>query len=188
VAAHAHAEQGAEDAVRAGVRSIEHGTYLNERSLALMRDQGTFLVPTLAVMSPLGDPQGDSADDVALRIRTWHMQTALHAVVRRARALGVTVAASTDGSYGSGDDTARIRLQHDMEQLVACGYSPMEAIVAATHNGSRVLGIEQRTGTLAVGKEADLIVLDRSPLDDLRATFEPLLVVSNGRVVVNRLY
>lgn len=188
VAAHAHAEKGAEDAVRAGVRSIEHGTYVNERTLQMMKAQGTFLVPTLAVMSPLGDPQGDEADEVALRVRTWHMQTALRAVVRRAKALGVTVAAATDGSYGSGDDTARIRVQHDMEHLVECGFSPMEAIVAATRDGARVLGVDQRTGTVSAGKEADLIVLDRDPLVDFRAIYEPLVVVTNGKVVTNRLY
>jgi imidazolonepropionase-like amidohydrolase len=75
-----------------------------------------------------------------------------------------------------------------MEHLVECGFSPMEAIVAATRDGARVLGIDQRTGTVSAGKEADLIVLDRDPLQDLRAAFEPLLVVANGHVVLNRVY
>ena len=102
VAAHAHAEAGAEAGVRAGVRSIEHGTYINDRTLELMKDQGTYLVPTLAIMSPLGDPQSDTANDIALRIRTWHMQTALREVVRKAHRMGVPIAASTDGSYAVG--------------------------------------------------------------------------------------
>ena len=96
VAAHAHAAAGAEAAVEAGVRSIEHGTYINDRTLALMKKKGTFLVPTLAIMSPLGDPHGDSADDVALQLRTRHMQPALRAVVRKAREMGIGIAASTD--------------------------------------------------------------------------------------------
>jgi imidazolonepropionase-like amidohydrolase len=188
VAAHAHGAAGAEAAVEAGVRSIEHGTYINDRTLALMKEKGTFLVPTLAIMSPLGDPHTDSAHDVALQLRTRHMQPALRAVVRKAREMGIGIAASTDGTYGDGDETARVRVQHDMEHMLEIGFSPMEAIVAATRNGARVLAIENRTGTIAEGLEADLIVLDRNPLEDFRVLFEPLVIVNNGKVFSNRIY
>ena len=188
VGAHAHAEVGAEAAVRAGVRSIEHGTYMNDRTLELMKDQGTYLVPTLAIMSPLGDPQGDTANDIALRIRTWHMQTALREVVRKAHRMGIPIAASTDGSYGEGGGTARVRIQHDMEELVAIGMSPLEAITAATWTGAQLLGVSDRTGRIGVGLEADLIVLDRDPLSDFRVVYEPLMIVNNGKVVLNRYF
>jgi imidazolonepropionase-like amidohydrolase len=188
VAAHAHAEAGIEDAVRAGVRSIEHGTYMNDETMKLMKENRTFLVPTLAIMSPLGDPQTDSADDIALRIRTLHMQTALRNVVRKAKSMGIIMAASTDGSYGDGDDTARVRVQHDMDHMIECGFTPTEAIVAATQNGARLMGIESRTGTIAAGLEADLIVLDRNPLEDFKVTFEPLVVINNGTVALNRIF
>jgi len=75
-----------------------------------------------------------------------------------------------------------------MEEMVAVGFSPMEAIVNATRHGAAALGIDGRTGTVGVGKEADLIVLDRDPLADTRALFEPLVVVADGRMVVNRIY
>lgn len=189
VAAHAHGTSGVRAAVRAGVRSVEHGTYVDEETLAEMRRQGTFFVPTLAVMSPLGDPRGTSADDVALQIRTHHMMAPLQAAVRRAKSLGIAIAAATDGSYADGDDTGRIRVAHDIELMVqACGFTPLEAITAATATGAQVLDIAQRTGTVAPGLEADLIVLDRNPLEELTALFEPLLVVTDGRVVVDRLY
>ncbi len=188
VAAHAHAEVGAEGAVRAGVRSIEHGTYMNDRTLELMKDKGTYLVPTLAIMSPLSDPQSDSANDIALRIRTWHMQTALREVVRKAHRMGIPIAASTDGSYGDGGGTARVRIQHDMEELMAIGMSPLEAITAATWTGAQLLGVSERTGRIGVGLEADLIVLDRDPLADFRVVYEPLIIVNNGEVVLNRYY
>ena len=187
VAAHAHARVGAHDAVRAGVRSIEHGTYLDDETLRLMKERGTFLVPTLAIMSALGDPRGDSAEAIALQVRTHQMMKPLREVVRKAKALGIVIAASTDGSYGDGDDTARVRVAHDMEELVACGFTPMEAITAATRDAARVLGIETRTGMVAVGLEADLLVVDRNPLTDTTTLFEPMLVVTDGRVVVNRL-
>jgi imidazolonepropionase-like amidohydrolase len=139
-------------------------------------------------MSPMADPQTDAAEDISLRIRTWHMQPALREVVRKAHGMGIPLAAATDGSYGDGDDTARVRVQHDVEQMVEVGMTPLQALSAATLNGARVLGIEDRTGTIAVDREADLIVIDRNPLEDLRALFEPLLVVTNGKVVVDRLY
>jgi imidazolonepropionase-like amidohydrolase len=188
VAAHAHDAKGAHDAVRAGVRSVEHGTYITDETLRLMKERGTFLVPTLAVMSALGDPRGLGADEIALGIRTRHMQSAIRATVRKAHARGIPIAAATDGTYDEGDETAAIRVQHDMEIMRECGLTPMEAIVAATRTGARVLGIDGRTGTLEVGKEADLLVFDRNPLEDFVVLFEPLVVVSDGEVVQNRIY
>jgi len=188
VAAHAYDPVGSNAAVRAGVHSIEHGAYLSDETLALMKEKGTFFVPTLAVLSPLGDPRSDSADDIKLVLRTKYMQPDIQARVRRAKALGITVAAATDGSYDDGNDTARLRVAHDMEEMLAVGYTPMETIVNATRNGARVLQIEERTGTIAVGKEADLLVVDRNPLEQFVTLFEPLLVINNGTVVLDRLY
>lgn len=187
VAAHAHDRQGANAAVRAGVRSIEHGTYVDDETLALMRKQGTFFVPTLAIMSPLGDPRGDAADDIALQLRTLHMMRPLRDAVRKARALGVTVAVGTDSSYGDRDDYGRVRPAHEIQELIGCGYAPLEAITAATYDAARVLGIEGRTGSVAVGLEADLLVVDRDPRADPTTLFEPLLIVSDGRVVLDRV-
>lgn len=187
VAAHAHDRHGANAAVRAGVRSIEHGTYLDDETLALMKAKGTFLVPTLAIMSPLGDPRGDSADAIALQLRTRAMMRPLREAVKKARALGISIAAGTDGDYGEGDG-ARVRPAHEIEELVAVGLTPAEAISAATYQSARVLGIEKRTGSVAVGLEADLLVVERDPRVDTSTLYEPILVVSNGRLVVNRLY
>jgi imidazolonepropionase-like amidohydrolase len=136
----------------------------------------------------MADPQTDAAEDISLRIRTWHMQPALREVVKKAIALGIPIAAATDGSYGDGEDTARVRVQHDIEHMVEVGMTPLQAISAATANGARVLGIDERTGIIAVDREADLIVVDRNPIEDLRVLHEPLLVVTNGKVVLDRLY
>jgi imidazolonepropionase-like amidohydrolase len=188
VAAHSHGADGVNAAVRAGVRSIEHGTYADEATLPLMKQKGTFWVPTLAVMSPLGDPRGDSAEDIALQLRTYHMMKPLREGVRRAHALGIPVATGTDGTYGDGDATARIRIAHEIEELVKSGYTPLEAITAATGTAARLLGVDSRTGTIAPGKEADLLVVDRNPLEDTTTLFEPMLVVNNGKVVLDRMY
>ena len=185
VAAHAHAREGAANAVRAGVRSIEHGTWVDDETLAEMKRRGTYFVPTLAVMSPLGDPRGNSADDVALQLRTQSMMSPLRAAVRKAHALGVVIATATDGSYADKDDTGRIRIAHEIAMLrEQIGFTPLDSITAATLNGARVLGIENRTGTVRVGMEADLVVYDGDPLADSTVFFEPRLVVSDGRIAL----
>ncbi len=187
VAAHAHAREGCANAVRAGVRSIEHGTWVDDETLAEMRRRGTFFVPTLAAMSPLADPKGNSADDVALRLRTQAMMGPLRAAVRKAHALGVVIAASTDGSYAD-DDIGGLRVAQDIALLREFGgMTPLESITAATLNGARVTGIDSRTGTIRVGLEADLVAYDGDPLADGRALFEPRLVVSDGKILVEGL-
>jgi imidazolonepropionase-like amidohydrolase len=187
VAAHAHAREGCANAVRAGVRSIEHGTWVDDETLAEMKKRGTFFVPTLAAMSPLADPKGNSADDVTLRLRTQAMMGPLRAAVRKAHAMGITIAASTDGSYAD-DDIGGLRVAHDIALLREFGgLTPLESITAATRNGARVIGIESRTGTVRVGLEADLVAYDGDPLADGRTLFEPRLVVSDGRILVEGL-
>ena len=170
--------------MRAGVRSIEHGTWVDDETLAEMKRRGTFFVPTLAVMSPLGDPQGNSADDVALRLRTQSMMGPLRAAVRKAHALGVV-----DG--GRHRRQLRRRRRHGPDRASrttsrCCasigGFTPLESITAATQNGARVLGIDARTGTIRVGLEADLVVYDGDPLADSLTFFEPRLVVSDGKI------
>ena len=185
VAAHAHAREGVANAVRAGVRSIEHGTWVDDETLAEMKRRGTYFVPTLAVMSPLGDPRGNSADDVALQLRTQSMMGPLRAAVKKAHALAITIAAATDGSYADGDDTGRIRVAHEIAMFREfAGMTPRESITAATRNGAQVLGIEARTGTIKPGLEADLVVYDGDPLADSLTFLDPRLVVSDGRVVL----
>ena len=184
VAAHAHARDGVANAVRAGVRSIEHGTWVDDETLAEMKRRGTFFVPTLAVMSPLAEPRGHSDADVVLQLRTPHMFGALKAAVAKAHALGVPIAASTDGSYGD-DDTGRVRVAHEIALFRELGgMSALESITAATANGARVLGIDSRTGTIRAGLEADLVVYEGDPLADSAMLFEPRLVVSDGRILV----
>ena len=150
-----------------------------------MKRRGTFFVPTLAVMSPLGDPHGNSADDVALQLRTQSMMGPLRAAVRKARALGITIAAATDGSYADNDDTGRIRIAHEIAMLREdIGMTPLESITAATLSGAQVLGVDGRTGSIRVGMEADLVAYDGDPLGDSKTFFEPRLVVSDGKIVV----
>ena len=183
VASHAHGDEGGRAAVLGGVRSIEHGTYLSEETLRLMAERGTYLVPTVAVVQDLMDAGGDY-DDPVLQVRGRHMLPRLMEVVRTAHRLGVSIVAATDTGYGP-DST--LTLQHDIEMLTKCSLSPMEAIQAATRVAAELAGIEDRTGSIQQGLEADLIVVDRNPLENILSLQDVLMVVNNGKVVLDRL-
>jgi imidazolonepropionase-like amidohydrolase len=182
VAAHAHGDEGGRDAVLAGAISIEHGTYLSDETLALMAERGTWLVPTIAVVVDLTQPGGDY-DSPTLRLRGGHMLPRVRDTARRARALGVSIAAGTDTRYGPDSE---IRLSQELVELVGIGMSPAEALAAGTSEAARLLGVEQRVGALRPGGEADFVALERHPFEDLGALDDALLVVSDGRVVVDR--
>lgn len=183
VAAHAHGDEGGRAAVQAGVRSIEHGTYLSERTLRMMAERGTYLVPTIAVVEDLASPGGDY-DDPVLRIRGRHMLPQIRRTAARAHALGVKIAAATDTGYGP-ESTLRIPLE--LEELVRVGLTPAQAIRAATTVAAELLGVADHTGRIAPGLDADLIVVDRNPLEDVGALHDILLVMNDGHVVLNRL-
>ncbi|MGQ0765830.1 MAG: amidohydrolase family protein [Gemmatimonadota bacterium] len=182
VMAHAHGDEGAWAAVRAGVRSIEHGTFLSDSTLQLMKSRETFLVPTYITVVDLRDSGGDY-DDPVLRLRGQFMLPRLAEVVRRAHSLGVRIVAGADTDYGP---ESLSRVAGEVESFVSLGMTPVEALRTATTNAAELLGIGDRTGRIAVGLQADLIVVDRNPLADIRALADVLVVVSNGRVGLNR--
>jgi imidazolonepropionase-like amidohydrolase len=183
VAAHAHGDEGAAAAVRAGVRSIEHGTYLSDQTLTLMKERGTYLVPTIATVMDLIDPGGDY-DSPILSIRGRAMLPRVRETTAHAWKMGVKIVAGTDTGYGP---NSRRRIPHEVIELIQIGMPPMDAIKAATSVAAECLGIEKRTGSLRQGLEADLIVIERNPLAEISALEDVLLVVNNGKVAINRL-
>ncbi len=183
VAAHAHGDVGARAAVIAGVRSIEHGTYLTDATLMLMKERGTYLVPTIATVLDLIDPEGDY-DDPILSMRGKGMLPRSREMAAHAWKLGVKIVAGTDTVYGP---QSTRRVPDEIVELVGIGMPPMEGIRAGTSRAAECLGIEKRTGSIRAGLEADLIVVDRDPLEDVNALRDVLFVMNNGRVFSNRL-
>lgn len=183
VQAHAHGDEGARAAVRAGVRSIEHGTYLSDATLALMKERGTFFVPTYTTVIDLAEPGGDY-DQAPLQIRGRHMLPRLRGTVQRAHRLGVKIVTGADTSYGP---TSVTRIAQEVVHFVELGLPPLAAIQAATLAAAELLRMDDRIGVLEPGFEADLIAVDGNPIDDVRALQDVLLVVSNGYVVLDRL-
>ena len=183
VLAHAHGDEGAYAAVKAGVRSIEHGTYLSDSTLRLMARTGAFLVPTYTTLIDLREPGGDY-DDPVLHVRALHMIPVAQRMVRRAKELGVRVVTGVDTQYGA---TSVSRVSHEVVSFTELGFTPLEAIKSATSLAAECLGLGQKTGRIASGFEADLIVVEGNPLEDIRMIQDVTIVISNGRVALNRL-
>ena len=182
VMAHAHGDEGAYAAVRAGVRSIEHGSFLSDSTLRLMQAKGTFLVPTYVTVQDLTQPGGDY-DEPALRLRGGFMLPALAATVRRAHRMGVRIATGADTQYGP---ESLSRIAGELAAFVELGMTPMEALRAGTLVTAELLGLGGRVGAIAPGQEADLLLVEGNPLQDIRALGDVLAVISNGRVALNR--
>jgi imidazolonepropionase-like amidohydrolase len=182
VAAHAHAAAAIRNAVEAGVTSIEHGTFLyrDPRLMEQMCKKGTFLVPTLKVFHDMVTGAGvpDWMQEKAKVIFEHHARS-----IKEAIAAGVPIAMGTDAAtpYNfHGQNALELHLMNE------CGMSPMQAIVAATSNAARLLGWDDWLGTIQSGKAADLIVVRKNPLDDLRVLTKPeniAMVVKEGTIV-----
>ena len=183
VMAHAHGDEGAYAAVKAGVKSIEHGTYLSDSTLSLMKQRGTFLVPTYITVVDLTRVGGDY-DDPILTLRGAHMLPRLGETVQRAHRMGVKIVTGADTQYGP---ESLSRISGEVMSLVELGLTPVEALRSATTLAADLLGLGGKTGAIQSGFEADLIVVEKNPLQDVRALADVLVVISNGRVALNRL-
>jgi imidazolonepropionase-like amidohydrolase len=173
VMAHCHGKPGIMAALRAGCRTIEHGTYLDEESAAAMRERGALLVPTRYIVERLLRSKGRVPDYVFAKIEA--MAARHQEAIGIARAAGVRIALGTDIAT-SGADTVVPWGQngHELPLLVAAGLTPHEAIEAATANGPLTLGPQgPRSGQLAAGFDADVIALRRNPLEDLTVLARP---------------
>jgi imidazolonepropionase-like amidohydrolase len=179
----AHAHGSVDAAVNAGVRSIEHGTYADRQTLKKMKQKGTYLVPTYSTVIDLTEPGGDY-DHPVTTIRGTHMLPQMEKTVRNAMELGVSIAASTDSGYGPESFN---RVSTEIINFTKLGMDSFKAIQSATQTAAELLEISDRTGTVEEGKEADLIVVFGNPLKDIRAVQDVIMVVSNGKVTLNRL-
>ena len=178
VAAHAQGARSVADAVRAGVRSVEHGYGVDDATIEAMLAAGTYLVPTLSTLTrPVVDVPGSPW--LAEKRRRW--QDLAGERLRAAIAAGVPTVMGTDaGVVPHGNNLDELAL------LVDFGLDPMGAVVAATGQGARMLGVHDDRGTLEVGRRADLIAVGGDPLADLSVLADPAfgrLVLLGGRTV-----
>ena len=180
VMVHAHGDEGARAAVLAGARSIEHGTYLSTATLTLMKERGTWFVPTYVTMDEMNEEQYDHV----LRLRGRHMVPQLESAIREADALGVRIATGADNYY---DNDSINRISIEVEEFVRMGMSTFKALQAATVNSAELLHLQETTGRIAAGFEADMILVPANPLTNIEALQDVLMVMSNGQIVLKRI-
>ncbi len=181
VAVHAHGAEGAKRAIRAGVRSVEHGSYLDDEALGMLVDTGTFLSADLydgEWALEHGAAEGWPADTMR---KMEESQVGAEAVVRKAVQRGVRIVFGTDsGVYPHGLNARQ------MAWYVRCGMTPLEAIRSATIVAAECLGWSDRIGAVAPGRFADLVAVDGDPLADVTVLEHPAAVLKGGEVVFDR--
>jgi imidazolonepropionase-like amidohydrolase len=169
VAAHAYGGEGAKSAIRAGVRSIEHGMLMDDETLDLLVRHGTWWCPTLSVYFP-ATPEEDT--DLRRRIVAHHKE-----VFQKALRKGVKIAFGTDAGAIPHGTQAR-----ELVRMVEYGMSPLDALRAATVRGAELLRMERDLGTVEAGKYADVIAVAGDPLSDIGALTDVAFVMKAGRV------
>jgi imidazolonepropionase-like amidohydrolase len=177
VAAHAHGTAGINMAAQSGVTSIEHGSYNDAESHKIMRKNGVFLVPTLAVQDNIRKDI-ENASGPMLEVMQGFLDN--HGPrMFAAHQAGVQIAAGSDAGVTPHGKNVR-----ELEMYVDYGLTPAEAITASTVTAARLIGMEDELGTIEVGKIADLIAVERDPLQDIKALQNVSVVIKEGRIVM----
>jgi imidazolonepropionase-like amidohydrolase len=179
-AAHAHGAEGAKRAIRAGIDSIEHGSFLDEEALRMMVEKGTYYVPTLMAIEGLrmALPGGKIDPRIAKKARA--AMDAIDVTVKKAIGMHVRIALGTDAAvYPHGMNAGEFRL------LVERGMKPAEALMAGTSVDAELLGLSDRLGTLQAGKIADVVAVAGDPTKEIRQTEHVFFVMKEGRIYRN---
>ena len=177
--AHAHGARGIEAAVRAGVDSIEHGTFADDADIALMRQKGTYMVATLMAFRGLELYMGKGIYTANTEAKARRTLGEWGKALGRAYKAGVRIALGTDAAvFPHGRNAEEIGLM-----VAKAGMTPRDALIAATKGGADLLGLSAETGTLDIGKSADLIAVEGDPLTDPAAVLHIAFVMVEGRVV-----
>jgi imidazolonepropionase-like amidohydrolase len=174
--AHANPAKVVQACVRAGIDSIEHGSYLDEETVAMMAAAGTGYVPTLSSSARLADPEYNRMagtpefSEIRLKKDIGPRRESMRLAIRSGIKVGI-------GADGAGD------VIEEIEALAELGYTPLEALCAGTRVSAEICGVDDMLGTLEVGKIADLLILEGDPLDDLRNLLKLQTVVKEGAIV-----
>lgn len=180
VAVHAHGKDGMIRAIRAGVDSIEHGTYMDDEVFTLMKEYGTYYVPTITAgrsVAERAEIEGYFPEQVRAKARA--IGPLIQGTFGRAYAAGVNIAFGTDSGVFDHGENAR-----EFEYMVEAGMPPLEAIRAATHVAATLLGADDVIGSIEVGKYADIVAVNGNPLNDISLLKDIHLVIKDGVVYV----
>ena len=181
VAAHCHGDAAARIAIEAGVDSIEHGSFLTEDTLKLMKAKGVYLVPTRMAVYWVSKQADAGAYPQKIADKARAAAAAHGTMFKAALRIGVPIALGTDaGVYPHGMNAMEFGLMTDL------GMSPAAALLAGTRESAKLLGIEAQVGTLEAGKVADVVAVPGSVLGDIHATEHPVFVMHLGHIVLQK--
>ena len=179
VAAHAHGARGIEGAAKAGVDSIEHGTFADTAALKMMKANGSYMVPTLMAFTGIRERLGKNVYTPTVEAKVRETLKSVGLALKSAREMGVPIAFGTDsGVFEHG------RNAQEFAQMVELGgLTPAQAIATATTGAAKLLGLESEVGKLAVGYSADIIAVTGDPLANVRTLEKVDFVMVRGRVI-----
>ncbi len=178
VAAHAHGDEGMKRAIRAGVKSIEHGTLMSEETMRMMIEHGVYYVPTITAGRSVADSARiDGYYVPVVTQKALELGPIIQGTFSKAYRAGVPIAFGTDAGVFKHGRNAK-----EFEYMVEGGMPPMEALRAATYNAADLLGRLDELGTLEPGKLADVIAVPRDPLADITVMHEVAFVMKDGVV------
>ena len=180
VMAHAHATEGIKQAVKAGARSIEHGSYLDEEAINLMANSGTYLIPTLTINLYFKEKIADSKALTKAIELSKDSRAGVYDNLKIALRKGVKIGVGTDYIGWTPNFSAR-----EFSELVKIGMTPMQAIQAGTKVNAEMLKKDKEIGTLEIGKLADIIAVKGDPLKDITELQNVKFVMIGGKVVKN---
>ena len=182
VAAHAHGAEGMKRAVLAGVASIEHGTYMTDEIMELMKERGTYYVPTIVAGDWVAEKSRiDGFFPELVRPKAATIGPLIQDTFARAYAAGVPIVFGTDTGVSAHGDNAQ-----EFGLMVEAGMPEMEAIKSATSVAAEFLGISESHGSITVGKQADIIAVPGDPLDDITVMERVNFVMKGGTVYKNK--
>jgi imidazolonepropionase-like amidohydrolase len=176
VATHCHGAEAAKRAIRAGVNSIEHGTFLDDEALDMMKQHGTYLVPTLMAVQGLQE-QLDKGIYIppAISVKAQLAIANIRKTFQKALAKGVNIGLGTDAAvYPHG------RNAEEFHQMVDLGMKPMDALKAGTSSDAELLGLADKIGTLEPNKIADVVAVPGNPVENIRQTEKAFFVMKEG--------
>lgn len=181
VAAHAHTPLGIIRSVKAGVNSIEHGTFMDKESIKLMKKHGTAYVPTMSAMKWMSDKADDeSSMPGEVRAKAESLGKQIDETVRKSYKEGLWIVFGTDAGVFPHGLNAR-----EFEYMVDAGISPMDAILSATLESAKLLKLEDRLGSIEKGKIADMVAVKGNPLDNIKILQNIGFVMKEGHVYRN---
>ena len=178
VAVHAHGKEGMIRAIKAGVASIEHGTYMDKEVMKLMKKHGTYYVPTILAGNFVAEKAKiDGYFPDIVRPKAAAIGPLIQATFGKAYKAGVNIAFGTDSGVSAHGDNAQ-----EFALMVEAGMPPAEAILSATVNTAKLLDVEETLGTLEAGKLADIIAVKGNPLTDISVLEHVQFVMKDGKI------